>query len=109
MTYKLEKQMVSRRIDSVDPNYLELPLDQLLTTVRKLIDVHGKDAKLTWHPFFYYDYDDKPSPKFFVEMEELESDDEFNQRCAALAAADRVDLENEQAEFARLQRKFALK
>jgi hypothetical protein len=109
MELEIKKRTVTRQLSEFDPSYLELSLEQVLAKVQGLINEYGKDATLSWQPLFYYSYDQTPSPKFFVEIQELESDDEFDQRCTDRAEANRVDLEHERAEFARLQRKFALK
>lgn len=93
-----EKKLVLRNKTEVDLEYHTL--ESAIEELQRLANWYGKDAKLV----MVYDYDDKEC--LFVQVEELETDIEFNKRVEEENRYKKIKEENELKEFERLAKKY---
>jgi len=103
MTKRLK---IKERVDDISTWEFEDTLATVLERVQALIERHGPDARVNYNQYFYYDYDNGPTPRYELYVEREESDDEFKVRMLELAEHIRKREEAEKAEFERLSKKF---
>ena len=93
----------------MSPYDFEGTLGQLRDRIEGSIREHGENARLDWQPTFYYPYDNEPSPRFEILVEQEETDEEYEKRMEKSRADNAVREARERAEFERLAKKYGAK
>lgn len=103
---KNKKRIITETKADVSPYDLATSLGDLHARIGQWIQQYGHDATLDWDPNFHYAYEHSPSPRFNIQVQRKETDQEYETRVAAEAAAQQVREARERAEFERLKNKF---
>lgn len=103
------RKIIRDNVKVIEPYEFEITLDELLVKMQDLIAKHGGEARLNYDPYFYYPYDQNPSPRFYVNVYRPENDIEFEARVDKEEKQRTANEECELKELARLQAKFKVK
>ena len=104
-----KRKVISEEIANFSAWEFEGKLSSVLERVQELIKIHGPEARLDYNQYFYYPYEDQPSPRYELYIEREENDAEVKQRLFEQAEQTRKREEAEKAEFERLSKKFGVK
>lgn len=99
---------IRHRVEEISTWEFEGSLSTVLERVQELIDKHGPDARINYDQYFYYDYDNEPTPRYELYIERYETDAEFLKRLAEQSEHDRKREEAERAELERLCKKYGV-
>ena len=106
---KPKKKIITVTTESLCPYELESTLADAKSKIEKLIEQYGPNARLDWDSRYYEPYAPEPSPRYHVQIQREENDEEFAKRIA-LETKYRTEQEaRDLAEFTRLQQKFGAK
>lgn len=99
-----KKKIIVERVEEIAPYDLEGTLAELNDKVQDWIAKFGLSARLDWDPNFYYAYDQNPSPRFNIQRNREETDEEHDVRVKK-EYEDRHSREvRDRAEFERLKK-----
>jgi hypothetical protein len=104
-----KKQIITVDVEDISPYDFESTLGNVKARIEDFIAKYGIDARLSWDPNFWYQYDSSPSPRFNVSINREETDAEYDKRILNEKTNASMQEERERKEFERLQSKFGAK
>lgn len=101
-----KRRIITECVDHESPYSFEGKLSNVYEFVKGLLEQYGPDARLGWDPNYYYDYESSPTPRYSIDIDRLETDEEFQKRLDRQEIADKVQQEKELEDLRRLQEKY---
>lgn len=101
-----KKRKVTDSLRDLSPYDLEYTLEELQARIAEWILEYGPSARLDWDPYFQYEYEPNPSPRFYIKVDREETDEELKARLELEATRQAAREAQERADFERLSKKF---
>lgn len=102
-------RLITLKVDTVSTYDFEGTLQSTLERIQELIAEHGPEARLDYNKYFYYEYDNEPTPQYEVIIQREETKEEEKARMAKEREIKSSQEARDKAEFERLSKKFGTK
>ena len=99
-----KKKILVENVEDIAPYDLECTLAELNDKVQDWIVKYGPTARIDWEPNFYYAYDQNPSPRFNIQRNREETDEEQEKRIRLEKESKQAREARDRAEFERLKK-----
>ncbi len=104
-----KKQIITVDVEDISPYDFESTLGNVKARIEDFIAKYGIDARLSWDPDRWHQYDSSPSPTYWLKISREETDAEYDKRILDEKTKASMQEEHERKEFERLQAKFGEK
>lgn len=75
-----EHRIISVNVGDISGYEFEGKVSNIILHMGELIKKHGPGVRLDWDPTYHYDYDPNPSPRYWIRVDRLETDQELKER-----------------------------
>ena len=101
-----KKRIITVSRNELSPYELEGALSEVRDRLSHWIVDYGPNARLSWDPDHWPQYNDSPYPQYNIMEDREETDEEFEYRICREKIQQAVDDERDRKEFERLQKKY---
>ena len=102
----MTKRIITETVADLSPYTFDGTLEDVRVKLDELIAEHGREARLSYDPYHWYQYDNNASPLYHLKQDRPETDDEQLARLDEEAGRVRAREAEERAQFEALSKKF---